>query len=222
MSADRIQGACTLAISLALTACGGSQPSPTSSPEPRTAAPAPLSAASDDDAAGPAADEAPAPQAARLTFADALSRAQARHPGAPAIEVEVETEDGGKLLEVEFLVDGEIQEVYLHPTSGEVVREQTEEIDDEERATLPKLAELLGKGEVTLSKAIDLALERHDETTIHEIELEMHDEDLILEVAVAGDDGKVTEWVLDPKTGAVLGEETDDETHAVEPPAASQ
>lgn len=172
-------------------------------------------------AAGPAGGpEEPSEQ--RLTFAEALATAQSQYPDAHAIEVELETEEGRELLEVEFLVDAEVREVYMDPITGEVVREETEALDEAERATLPKLAEVLDAGEVNLADAIELALEQYDEEDVREIELEVHGDEVILEVEVRQADGSMVAWVLDPRSGEVRGQETDERSHPVEPDAPGE
>ena len=149
---------------------------------------------------------APAVAGEALSFTDALKIAAEKYPDAPAIEVEMETVDGQELLEVEFLVDGVIKELYLDPMSGEVVIEKDEELEPEEAATLPALAEQLGSSGVLLADVITLAESKYDAGTIREIELEIVDGNLVMTVEVA--DGKA--WLHDPNTGDVLGEDAEE------------
>lgn len=152
----------------------------------------------------------------RMSFTDALAAAQERHPDAVPIEVHIETEENGELMEVALIVEGEVREVYMDPVSGAHVKEETEELDEEAKSKLPVLEEKLATGEASLERSIELAESKYDPAAIQEIELEIHGEDqLVLEVGVE-EDGETVEYVLDPQSGEVQGRETDDETHEVE------
>lgn len=147
----------------------------------------------------------PAVEGEPLSFTDALRVAAEKFPDAPAIEIELETVDGQELIEVEFLVDGQLKELYLDPKSGEVVKEKDEELEPDEAAVLPTLAEQLGSTGVKLADVIALAESKYDAGSIHEIELGISDGRLVMIVEVA--DGDATKgWMHDPSTGDVLGE----------------
>ena len=154
----------------------------------------------------------PAVEGEPLSFTDALKIAAEKFPDAPAIEVEMETVDGQELIEVEFLVDGQIKELYLDPKTGDVVQEKDEELEPDEAAVLPTLAEQIGSTGVKLADVIALAESKYDAASIREIELEISDGRLVMVVEVAEGDG-TKGWRHDPSTGDVLGEhvEEDDE-----------
>lgn len=154
----------------------------------------------------------PAVEGEPLSFTDALRVAAEKFPDAPAIEIELETVDGQELIEVEFLVDGQIKELYLDPKSGDVVKEKDEEPEPDEAAVLPTLAEQLGSTGVKLADVIALAESKYDAGSIHEIELGISDGRLVMVVEVADGDG-TKGWMHDPSTGDVLGEyvEEDDD-----------
>ena len=159
------------------------------------------------------AGASPAVEGQSLSFTDALKIAAEKYPDAPAIEIEMETVDGKQLLEVEFLVEGVIKELYLDPQSGEIVIEKDEELDEEEAAMLPTLAEQLGSSGVTLTDVIALAESSYDVGSIREIELEISDGRLVMAVEVA--DGDATKgWLHDPSTGDVLGEDAEEADEA--------
>jgi uncharacterized membrane protein YkoI len=187
---------CTLLL-VALFACDGAkktESTPVTKTEPKPAAAEPTKA-----------EPAPAP-AERLAFSAALTEGRKKFPDAPAIEVEVEEKDGKELLEVEFLVEKSLREVYLDPHTGAVVSESEEELDAEEKATLPKVQEqLTANPDVTLDKAITLAESKFDKDKIREIKLWMHEGKLALLVQEeSGEPAKTTEHVLDPVKGDVI------------------
>lgn len=143
--------------------------------------------------------------AQRLTFAEAIAKASALYPDAPAIEVEVEKKDGKELLEVEFLVGDGIKEVYLDPFTGEVVLEADEELSAEEAAALPDLRAQIESSGVKLTDVVSLSEASYDVATIKEIELTLHEGALGF-VVEAGDGA----FVHDAASGEKLGDASEE------------
>lgn len=178
-----------LGSAAAIAACGAAQTETAGTVETPTAS---MAAAADEGA----------PAAERLSFADAIARARQTYADATAIEVENEDDDGQDLLEVEFLMEDGIQELYMDPHTGETVRDEAEELDDDERAGLPAFREALATSGVTLDSALELMSARYDLTAVREIELSMHEGALVITVELLADPD--TEIHHDPATGEPL------------------
>ena len=152
-----------------------------------------------------------------ISFHDAIEKAQAQYPDGLPIEVEVENKDGKDLLEVEILLGpGEVREVYLDPATGDVVRDDLDDLDESEQAEIKGLAEAVAAAGASLNDAVDFALSKHELKEIIEVELEMHGEKLIIEVAVKGE-SKEQELIYDPTTKELLGKEVDGEIQEAAP-----
>ena len=190
----------TIALSMVLACGGATENKQPPAKEAETKEPAKEAETKETKEAAPAA---------RLSFTDALARARAKHPDAPAFEVEIEAVDGRDLLEVEFLKDGGVHEVYLDPQSGEVVKEKDETLTDEEKAALPKLGELL-KGDFNIDRAITLVESKVDPKGVREIKLVVHEDKLALRVE-ADEGGEVKAKIYD--TGFAMLAEAEVEAH---------
>lgn len=149
-----------------------------------------------------------AEHAGPLGFEGALAMARARDPNGLPVEVEREAVDGKTLIEVEMVRGDEVIELYYDPETRALVREAVEELEPHEVATLPALRQHLSEGTARLEDVLALARERYASDDVREVELEMHGEQLVMEVTVVRD-GKASEMVHDPQSGALIGEEAD-------------
>lgn len=160
----------TLALlSLLVAACGGSQPaSQTSTP--------------------PYGHGAHAHAAPSLGFEDAIKLAVAAHPSGTPVEVEWDTDKKlapHAVLEVEFLEQGKVDEVFLCPHRGVVLKQNSSPFDEKHAAEYAPLPPLLAApGALTLEAAVAKAFAAYAKESVVEVELLARDGRLAVEVEV--------------------------------------
>lgn len=146
--------------------------------------------------------------AVSLGLAEALPIAAAEYPTGIAVEAEWDTEKklaDHPMLEVEFLVDGKMEEVFVCPHRGVVVKKLTEEIKAEDQATYAALPAAMQAANANLQAAIEKAFGTYPKEQVMEVEFTLVDGRLVVEVETAAKAGaEGTKHKHDAQTWAVI------------------
>ena len=145
---------------------------------------------------------------AKVTEEAAIKIALEQIPGTVE-EVELEDENGTIVYEIEIRAeDGTEQEVEIDATTGEVVKVEAED-DEEEGDDEQSQAELAKQAKVTEEAAIETALGQVP-GTVEEIKLEVEDGKIVYDIDVIAEDGTKQEVKVDATTGKVVKVEHED------------
>jgi hypothetical protein len=146
--------------------------------------------------------------AVSLGLAEALPIAAAEYPTGIAVEAEWDTEKklaDHPMLEVEFLVDGKMEEVFVCPHRGVVVKKLTEEIKAEDQATYAALPAAMQAANANLAVAIEKAFGTYPKEQVMEVEFALVDGRLVVEVETAAKPGaEGTKHKHDAQTWALI------------------
>lgn len=140
---------------------------------------------------------------ASLSFDDALSRAEAAYPDAPAFEVEYETHEGARVLEVEMMTTTGVHEVYYDLASGAAVHESDETPDADETAAFPALRAQISAGAISMRRALELASSQYPAGSVEAVEFAVEGGRVVTAI-VAREASGATRHVHDAASGEHL------------------
>jgi uncharacterized membrane protein YkoI len=148
-----------------------------------------------------------------LSFADALSRAEAAYPGTSAFEVEYEEHEGRRVVEVEVVSGAEVREVYYDPSTGDVVHEASETPEADEALALPTIRDGITAGTLSMRRSIELATSTYPAASIEAVELQVENGTAVVSILVREAAG-VTRYVHDAASGALISNAPGTAEHA--------
>ena len=115
------------------------------------------------------------------------------------------------VYEIEVLsTDGIEQEVKVDAQTGEVVRVEVDDEENEEKDDAQNQAELAKQAKITEDEAINAALEKVP-GTVNKVELEDENGTIVYEIEVLSTDGTEQEVKVDAQTSDVIKVEANDE-----------